>query len=110
MPPFITPLFFLLLAGFALVFLPGGAETWQRFQREGKRSVLLKRAVKPGVVIGSIIGVGGAVFLVVHGTHRVPLPVAVVSIIAASVCLFPLSLCLWYLLLWERLRRKFSPS
>ena len=105
---FFMPLFFLFLAGIAFVLLSRSAETWQRFQRQGKRSVLLKRAVKPGVVIGSIVGVYGAVFIVVHRSHRVPLPLAVASILVASVCLLPLGLSLWYVLLWERLKRKFS--
>ena len=104
----VLPLFFLLLAAFAFVLLSRSAATWQRFQREGKRSVLLNRAVKPGVVIGSIVGVFDAVVIARYGTHRVLLLVSVASILAASVCVLTLALCLWYLLLWERLRRKFS--
>lgn len=82
-------------------------EEWGRFQAEGKRS-FLRRRIKWGVVIGLIVGLWDAAMLALFSTWRASLPVVALSIIVGSIGAMAVAYFLFYSLLWELLRRKFS--
>jgi hypothetical protein len=82
-------------------------DAWVQFQTEGKRSFLLRR-IKRGLVIGLAVGLWEAFILAVVGTRRASLLIETLSIIIGSISVMALLFFLFYSILWELLRRKFS--
>ncbi len=84
-------------------------ERWKELQAEGKRNYV-RRRLKWGAGVGAFTGVVLATILTVVGTKRMPLVIAIPTAIVASVSVMSLALLLWYLLVWELLRRQYSRS